>query len=234
MTTSILKPIIPLSIFLSKALNLVKKLQFTQDGMNFVKIYKNLGFDESKKIELLLPLYSSTVINIDKIFNNQTFLNNWVSVFGKSFPSELSSSLTSVEVKIVNDLARVSESANITNFFSFEYSLFRQLCCIVFSMYSINLPECTCIPSSYSELLLYKAGVGINCYKLECAQAINSNPKLFDGLFCSTNCTQQICAQAILVNVLSGGNSTININAQQECESVINTINNNTINTNNT
>lgn len=75
-SNSVSKPLIPLSIFLSKLLVLIKKLQFTQDGMNFVKIYKKLGLNDLSSIELFLPLYSTSIINVEKIFNPRTFLKN--------------------------------------------------------------------------------------------------------------------------------------------------------------
>ena len=225
-------PIIPLSIFLKNAKPVLRNLIQNQNGVDFIKLLSTSGTG-GQVVELLIPLISPTSIDIDAIFNINTFLNNWFFIYGTTFPPVLTSNLTSVPVNIVNDLAAISIPATITNFFSFEFNLFRQLCCIFFTMFAIKLTECVCIPSSYSELVLFRSGVGINCYKLECAQAIKNNPKMFDGLFCSSNCSQQICMQAILVNVLSGGNSTVNINAQQDCQTIINTVNSTTTTTNN-
>ena len=217
-------PIIPLSLFLRNAKTLLTNLITVENGISFIKIRQSSGLN-GKLIEIKLPLITPAAIDLDVLFDVRTFLNNYFNVFQTTFPQLVMSHVTSIEVHIVNDLAGISTPATITSFFSFQFNLFRQMLCIFFNMFKIDLIGCVCIPSTYSELVLFRSGTGTNCYKLECAQAIKQNPRAFDPVFCASNCEQQICMQAIIVNVLSGGNTTVNIDAKQQCETIINTVN---------
>lgn len=214
-----------LSVFLGNSKKILQNLLVNKNGLNFIIISK-------EKVQIEVPLISNGVINLDFYFNPATFLNNWKFCFNTNFPTNVDSNLTILPITITNDLSSISVDATIKNFFSFEYNIFRQLTCIFFQNFEIKLQECACIPKTYSQLVLFRSGVGINCYDIDCAQAIKTNQRAFDGIFCSSSCTQQVCVQAILLNILSGGNTNLNINAQQECNTIINTITN-TSNTSN-
>lgn len=217
------KIVTTLSNFLEGARNILRNLIFVENGITFIKIRKYAGFSvDERVIEVVIPLLLPTTIDLNFFINNTTFINNYKFVFRSTFPEEVVSNLTLIPVAIKNDLAGISEKATIQNFFSFEFNVFRQLICILFSTFKIDIGGCECVPSTYSEIVLFRSGVGINCYKLSCAQAIKANPRVFDS-FCSHNCQQQVCMQAILVSVLSGGNTTVNIDAKQNCETIINT-----------
>ena len=217
--------VVKLSLFLENAKKVLKNLILVDNGVSVIRIVKFSG-NFTDPIEVKIPLCTTDQIDIDYYFKVDRFLNNYQFVFGEILPANVVSNLTNIPATIQNDLTGISKERTITQFFSLEYNLFRQLTCVVFNMFNIALNPCVCVPSTYSELILLSRGVGINCYKTDCADAIKRNPRVFD-VYCSTNCNQQICMQSILINVLSGGSVNIDVNAKQQCESIINTVINN-------
>jgi hypothetical protein len=167
-----------------------------------------------QEISLTLPLS-----NASKLVSSNTFNANYVFAFGAPFPANVQPQLLfGLSISIINDLP-FNNNANLS---LDEARSFRSVLCVLLGLVlNIKTLDCACFPQSQPELSAVRAGLGLNCVKLECKNQLLVNPALFDSLF-SNDCGENVSYQLAFVSLsaFAGGNvvvKDININQAFSC-----------------
>lgn len=195
---------------LSSILNKIKSsvtVKLNSSGLADLEI-KNFS---KKVIKITLP-----VTNFDRLFEQNSFNNNFFISFKQTFPVNVTSTvLNNITLNIQNDLP-FNNNSTLT---SLEITSFRMLTCLIFGFrfgLVIGNGLCSCYPTNVAELNAVTSGIGMNCVKLECKNFLLLNPDLFDNLL-NTDCSD-IGIQAAFISISAFANGKIsfdNLNVEQ-------------------
>lgn len=203
---------------LSDLLDIINSKILQNNTFNTVNNIQEIVLEKANgdKINFFIPLK-----NYKEYFQKSHFLGNYNKAFNVDFPVNT----TSLRFSSINFLIKTTNlengKTNLDNSIYIKY--FRLLTCIIFGfIFDIKLNECSCLPQTTGEMMLFKNNIPFNCLKIDCKNRLAMFPNEIDFLTYG-NC-DNFNVQSVIIGLTA--NSVGNLNLKLNIKNLLNNIEN--------